>query len=101
MGDFNYPNIRWIDGSGFLNSDLGADAIFANLLSDSFLFQVIDLSTRERNILDLILSSDPDIVANIHVDNSGLPSDHNCVYFDMDLDPIITTMLILIPLGTI
>ena len=81
LGDFNFPSIQWIDGSGFVNSDCGFDHDFTNMLADAFLYQVIDLPTRKENILDLVLSSNPDNIVNISVDSTfGLPSDHYCVY---------------------
>ena len=34
VGDFNFPGIQWIEGSGFASS--GDDSSFANLLMDFF-----------------------------------------------------------------
>ncbi|EDO32285.1 predicted protein [Nematostella vectensis] len=34
VGDFNFPKIQWVEGSGFVNSDVGIECEFANILSD-------------------------------------------------------------------
>lgn len=87
-GDFNYPGIRWVNGSGFVNSDVGPEYEFVNLLSDGFLYQLVESPTREENILDLILSNNADLVDTVFVDSTnGLPSDHNCIYFDFFRSP--------------
>ena len=79
------------------------------MLADVFLYQVIDLSTRKKNILDLVLSSSPDNIENITVDSTfGLPSHHYCICFDLYLNFKLTKlerfltmqMLTLIPFGT-
>ena len=46
LGYFNYPNINWIDGSGFTNSISSDDQRFANLMMDLYLFQLVDHPTR-------------------------------------------------------
>ena len=84
-GDFNYPGIRWVDGSGFVNSDIGVEYEFTNLLTaDAFLYQLVDAPTRGINILDLVFSSNVDLVDTVFVENTnGLPSDHKSISFNL------------------
>ncbi len=83
-GDFNYPGIRWVDGSGFVNSDIGVEYEFTNLLSDAFLYQLVDAPTRGVNTIDLVLSSNVDLVDTVFVENTnGLPSDHKSISFNL------------------
>ena len=72
MGDFNYSNIDWITGEA--NGD-GLE--FMNLINDSFLFQNVKNATRGNNILDLVLSSELDMVENLEVGCPIANSDHN------------------------
>ena len=57
VGDFNFPGIQWIEGSGLASS--GDDSSFANLLMDFYLFQSLEQPTRSNNILDLVLTNTP------------------------------------------
>ncbi|XP_048583964.1 uncharacterized protein LOC125563139 [Nematostella vectensis] len=83
VGDFNFPKIQWVEGSGFVNSDVGIVCEFANILSDAFLYQLVEAPTRKENILDLVLVSDINLVDSVFVEgNNCLPSDNKCIYFD-------------------
>ena len=53
VGDFNFPNITWLDGSGFCNSDDSALSKFCQCLTENNLFQLINPPTRNDNYLDL------------------------------------------------
>ena len=46
---------------------------------------MIELPTRENNILDLVFCSNPDVISNIMIVDSGLPSDHKSICFDFSL----------------
>lgn len=85
MGDFNFPSIRWVNGSRFTDSSTGEDFKFTNLLMD-YLYP-----TRRNNILDLVMTNTPtfiqsDILTGSQWSDSGLPSDHNPVTFDFAVD---------------
>ena len=43
MGDFNYPNFQWSDGSGF--STIGSEIGFIDLITDFSNLQLIDSSS--------------------------------------------------------
>ena len=71
MGDFNYPNIEW--------NDLHAShdcSEFLNLIMDNFLCQYVNFPTIENNILDLFITSDPNLVNNIQCEGKLGSSDH-------------------------
>ena len=88
VGDFNYPGIEWIDGSGFTNSITSEEQQFASLIMDLYLFQLVDRPTRKKNILDLVITNSPSTVSSIdsgpYFAEAGLPSDHYPVVFDID-----------------
>ena len=91
MGDFNFPNIQWVDGSGFTTSSTGEDFMFTNLLLDCYLFQLVEHPTRGNNILDLVITNTPtfiqsNILTGPQWSDSGLPSDHYPVIFDFAVD---------------
>ena len=88
VGDFNFPNIRWIEGSGFSTSSFsGDDQAFANLFLDYNFFQFVDGPTRNANLLDLVFTNSLEILLSIdsgfHLQDVGLPSDHYPVIFDI------------------
>ena len=98
LGDFNLPNIDWINHNAKHN---GIDDVFMNCMSSFGMTQFITNPTRlsfstDENILDLILSNDP---SSIHINDSLPPissSDHLLLVFDVfvpysttsDSDPI-------------
>ena len=87
LGDFNFPNISWIDGSYFSNLSTNDENKFVDILKDLFLFQLIDSPTRANKILDLILINSPDEVTSIQTGASlqdiAFASDHYPVIFDI------------------
>ena len=60
--------------------------LFLKLVLDKFLTQHIRQPTRGRNILDLVLSSDPILVNNLEVSAPLRSSDHNVVSFEINTD---------------
>ncbi|WP_411016744.1 hypothetical protein, partial [Salmonella sp. s51944] len=60
MCDFNYPDISW---EGGVYGSKGGE--FYELLQDCFLHQHVPFPTRGANILDLVLSSSPNIIRNV------------------------------------
>jgi len=73
MGDFNYKDINWQD----LEAEGGTQSEFLNMINDCFLTQHVKLPTRGKNILDLILTSDPTMVEEVEVTCPISNSDHN------------------------
>ena len=91
-GDFNLPDIVWVDGSGVAkpNPTYGCELnnLFLDKINDNNLEQFAYKPTRNKNILDLVFSSYPALVSDISV----IPriSDHNAVLFGFNTEGIIT-----------
>lgn len=80
MGDFNFPDIDWER----LTS--GNDGhIFLDKVMDCFLVQHVNFPTREDNILDLVLSSDQNMICNIESIGKLGSSDHILLLSDFNL----------------
>ena len=80
VGDFNYPSINWENWE--CNKE---DEEFVDLIQDNFLFQHVRVPTREKNILDLVISSEPSMVEELKVLEHFSTSDHNMVEFNFVL----------------
>ena len=84
-GDFNYPEIDWLDES----KATGNDEKFLNCLKDLFLNQMVQKPTRHRigqksNLLDLCLTNDDLFISNIeHMAPMG-KSDHDVLLISLD-----------------
>ena len=59
-GDFNLPNIQW-EAMG--NANEANELLFVETLNDHFLSQFNNTPTRGNNILDLVITNAPDILA--------------------------------------
>jgi hypothetical protein len=71
MGDFKYPKIKW----DTLDSDSSSRA-FRGLILDNYLYEHVRQPTRENNILDLIISSNVNMVNDVQVLQHLGNSDH-------------------------
>ena len=74
IGDFNFPGINWVT----LEADV-TDRKFLDLTQDCFLIQHVFKPTRYDNILDLVLSSEEDMVEDLFVLEHLANSDHNII----------------------
>ena len=63
-GDFNLPGFDWINQVPLSSEPLYLDAY--ELLNDSFLTQVNFHPTRNNSILDLVLTTVPDLISDIY-----------------------------------
>ena len=79
MGDFNHGHIQWKS----LVSAGGDDHQFLLLTQDCFLTQHVLEPTRGGNVLDLILSSQNELVDNVNVQERLGSSDHNKIHFNI------------------
>jgi hypothetical protein len=81
LGDFNLPNISW-DEPDLMKMNKPCK-IFFSCFKDINFTQMIHEKTRDKNILDLILTNEPNLVSNLEI---GPPfsdeCDHNVVTFD-------------------
>jgi Endonuclease-reverse transcriptase len=62
MSDFNYPSINWINK----DSNCNTAKIFVDCLEEAFLTQHVVEPTRDDAILDLVITSDPNIIDRVH-----------------------------------
>lgn len=81
MGDFNY-HINW----NTLEGERPEDINFINVTNDNFLFQHITDPTRGKNTLDLILTTDENLVEGLTVGEHFGTSDHQVVRWNIYLD---------------
>lgn len=81
--DFNLPKIP---RDSPCNSSGVSEERFVDLLKDHFLTQTNKLPMRENNVLDLIISSNPQSVTTTEVlsaQNAGIFTDHNILSSDL------------------
>ena len=76
MGYFNHGHIQWES----LESAGGDDHQFLLLTQDFFLIQHVLEPTRGGNVLDLILSSQNQLICNVKVHEPSGSSDHNEIH---------------------
>lgn len=76
MGDFNYPEINWCNPGLSLSSSSAAGR-FQECVEDNFLTQHVTIPTRKDAILDLVLTSDPDLISTIDIQGVLGNSDHS------------------------
>ena len=81
MGDFNHGNIKW----DTLQSTEVEDQQFLCLVQDNFLTQHVLEPTRATRILDIVLSSQKELVDNVEIKETLGSSDHNQMHFDINI----------------
>ena len=79
MGDFNYGDINWEEKE---SGPHGKE--FLELVEDCFLYQNVLLPTRGNNILDLVLSSEQNMIEEVEVECPVSNSDHNVLLFKLN-----------------
>ena len=77
MGDFNFPEVEWAK-----SETLNDSHPFIECINDNFLFQGVTECTRNSNILDLILTSEENMIDNVTVGEPFGSSDHQIIRFD-------------------
>ena len=77
-GYFNHNTINWKE----LEATAEGQA-FLNLTQDLGLIQRVETATRHGNVLDLVLTTTPNLVRHVHVTEPFGSSDHNIVEFTM------------------
>ena len=81
MGDFNHGHIQW----NSLESTGIEDQQFLFLIQDSFLTQHVLEPTRGENVLDIVLSSQKELVDIVKIVEPLGNSDHNQIHFDINV----------------
>ena len=88
FGDFNLPKLNWSDGSPESKPDCSLSKVYDTFLTtieDYNFTQVVSEPTRQENILDLFLTTNPTLISNIHC-SPGL-GDHDIVCAKASLKP--------------
>ena len=83
-GDFNLPKLFSRDDDMNINNN----DRFIESLNDNFLHQINSYPTRNNNILDLLITSIPELLCIIDVltpDQMGICIDHNGLVFDIQM----------------
>ena len=81
MGDFNHGNIKW-DSQQSTGVE---DQKFLCLVQDNFLTQHVLEPTRAARVLDIVLSSQKEIVDNVVIQEPLGSSDHNQLHFNINI----------------
>ena len=84
VGDFNMPDVCWNDMSASGNH-LNFSNIMLDFVSDHGLSQCVVEPTRNDNILDLVLTSDPLLINDCVVSPPFIDCDHMTVNFNVVL----------------
>jgi len=78
IGDFNFRELRWDKPE-----TLPDDHPFISCINDNFMYQLVNEPSRNDNFLDLIFSSDENVVENVIVREPLGTSDHNIIEFKL------------------
>ena len=81
MGDFNHGNIKW----DTLQSTGVEDQQFLCLVQDNFVTQHVLEPTRAARVLDIVLSSQKELVDNVEIKEPLGSSDHNQMHFNINI----------------
>lgn len=80
LGDFNLPDINWN-----LNTGTNQQAkLMIDFIENNYLHQCVMEPTRGRNILDLVITSQENLVSNITVGEHLGTCDHRLIRFDLN-----------------
>lgn len=86
-GDFNLPHIQW--NTATISSSLSVDSLFVNSCLNNGLTQLVTENTRTPNgsehgsVLDLLLTTDPAIIGDLHVTSPPIKTDHMALSFQV------------------
>jgi len=81
IGDFNVAEFTQINDA----QSQAADDL-TKFAEDNFLIQNIDEPTRGNNILDLVFSTQEDMIQNIQIGENLVTSDHRIITFDINVN---------------
>lgn len=84
IGDFNYGDINWTN----LSATNPQSKIFINKVQDNFYSQHVNFPTHNSgSILDLVLTSEENLVFDIENEGPIGASDHNAIYCKLNATP--------------
>ena len=81
-GDFNLPNISWTGTTHTSTGLLGQN--FCDILDEYFMTQLCLTPTRESNILDLLITNQPEQISSLDICDPteiGMTTDHKVIRF--------------------
>ena len=78
LGDFNFSELDWKKPETLDDSHS-----FLKCINDNFLVQHVDEPTRENNILDLVFTSEENMIENLYVGEHFGTSDHQIIRWNM------------------
>ena len=80
MGDFNLPGINWSENQSNLKerASSNSNTLLLEFMENNLLSQYVKQPTRQKNILDLFLTNNPNLVLHTTSEETNL-SDHNIV----------------------
>ena len=85
MGDFNFGDINW----DCLQANTASSKLFLDAMNDAFLVQHVESGTRGDRILDLVFTSENEMVENLEVSCPVASSDHNVLTFRLILETVL------------
>ena len=86
MGDFNFPDVDW---SLSLASSTASQQ-FVDCIDEAFISQHVNQATRKNSVLDLVFTSEPDMIDTVSVLSNLGSSDHNILQWTVQLRPVIS-----------
>ena len=86
-GDFNFPGIKWEYNLPRIDLNLSSqEEKFINFMSDHSLMNYVEIPTRNKNILDLVLTNDSELITSTRVEVNSQFSDHYTVHCVLDVN---------------
>ena len=79
VGDYNIPKIDWTN----CNSQIDLDNVFLTMVGENALQQLVLKPTRGDNMLDLLLTSNTDLIEDLNADKPFSNSDHMSLNFNI------------------
>ena len=85
-GDFNVPHIDRDTTTPSVASQNAS--VLCNIVLDSYLSQMVDRATCGNNVLDVILTSRPDLVTYVSLSDNLAGCDHEAIKFEIAAIPV-------------
>jgi hypothetical protein len=79
IGDFNFPHIDWVNNV----TTCSLENTFLHFCTANALTQCVESPTRNKHILDLILTNDPTLICGVDTTLNPVSSDHLAVSFHL------------------
>ena len=80
IGDFNYRDIDWET----MQTSSSRSEAFMEVVMDNLLIQHVTQPTRQESLLDLVITSNPDMIDEVEIIEHLGRSDHNMLKWDMN-----------------